>query len=498
VSGHLLFSGRGVLDYARQPLVLKNAAQDADVVVNDQLWLHALGSFSLVRVVRLSLDVPLVIVESGDAAPSSGATAPRPSGGFGLGDIRIGARVKILGSAPDAESRVDFALASSLWVPTATSDYGGDGAARVRVAAVLDGASQRLYWAFNGGIRTRPSEQLPGLLPSRVGSALGLGLAGGFFADAKRNIAIGVELVSDLTFGGDAKLLDPRSTVVHALATGHYRVADGPFEIGAAVGPGIGDGPGSAAWRSILTLGYAPEQAAPPSDEDDDGIPDKEDACVKLAGVPARDPLLNGCPEPPSDRDGDAIPDDFDACPLAAGEPTGVRATHGCPKTMDRDGDGVPDVTDACPLEAGARPPEGNGCPRPAPPKAELVEKQIVITQQVQFETGTAVLRPESDTVLGEVARVLAEHAEVELVEVQGHTDDTGTPDFNRRLGRERAESVIEWLKAHGIAAGRLVAKGYGSDRPLAENSTEEGRAKNRRVEFRVIRKRAETRGGAP
>jgi len=492
VGGDKLFSVRALLDYARAPLVLNNAAQDADVVVREQLWLHALASFSLAHRLRASADVPLVLLESGDDPPASGATAPRPGPGFSLGDVRLGARFKVAGSSPEAETKLDFAVSSSLWLPTATGEYGGDGSVRARAGVNLDGQSRRLFWSWTGGVRSRPSEELPGLLPTRVGTALSTALAAGFFADSERRTSLGTEVVADLPVGGGASLFDPRATVLHLFLTGHYRVAGGPFEIGAAVGPGLGDGAGSASWRSLLLAGYAPEQSAPPSDDDEDGIPDTADACVKLPGVGSRDPLLNGCPEPPSDRDGDAIPDEYDACPSVAGEPTGVRITHGCPRMPDSDGDGVPDPMDACPNEAGERPPSGNGCPKPPPPapKAELVEKQIVISQQVQFETGTAVLRPESDTVLGEVVRVLSEHREIDLVEIQGHTDETGTADFNRRLGKDRAESVVAWLVAHGVARERLVAKGYGSDRPISDNRTEEGRAKNRRVEFRVLEAR--------
>jgi outer membrane protein OmpA-like peptidoglycan-associated protein len=245
----------------------------------------------------------------------------------------------------------------------------------------------------------------------------------------------------------------------------------------------------------IVSLGYAPETPAPPPDEDEDGVPDKSDACPTLRGVPFDDPLLHGCPEAEPDRDGDAIPDQHDACPRAAGEPTADRRTHGCPKRVDTDRDGVPDRADACPLEPGEPPPAGNGCPKPAPPpppppSTRLVEQEIVLSQQVQFEVGTAVLRPSSDVVLSEVARVLGEHPEVELVEVQGHTDESGTPDLNRRLGQERADRVVAWLATHGVGRDRLSPKGYGSDRPIADNATDEGRQKNRRVEFRVLRMR--------
>jgi outer membrane protein OmpA-like peptidoglycan-associated protein len=218
-------------------------------------------------------------------------------------------------------------------------------------------------------------------------------------------------------------------------------------------------------------VSFSPEAPPPPPDGDDDTVPDDRDACPSVPGSPSEDPLMNGCPELPTDSDGDAIPDMFDACPRTPGPANVERRLHGCP------------------------PPP----PKP-PPKAELVAEQIVISEQVQFETGTAALKAESDAVLGQVARVLADHPELELVEVQGHTDDTGTPELNQRLSDDRARAVVTWLAGHGVAASRLVAKGYGQERPIADNATEEGRAKNRRVEFRVVRptRDSEKPGGKP
>lgn len=491
VHGHLLFSARLGIDFASEPLVLRNQAQEIDSVVSYQVWLHALAAFSLWHRVAVSAHIPLVAAQSGRPEPPSGGTAQRPGEGADFGDIRLGARVKLFGSPEDADVKTEFAAAASLWLPTASDGYAGDGVARVRVALIAEGSTPRLYWAWNGGIRTRPAEQLPGALPSRVGTALSFGLAGGFFADARRDVALGAELLADLTVGAGARLFDSRATMAHLLLTGHYRIDGGPFEIGAALAPGLAQGAGSADYRVLLSLGYAPETPAPPPDEDDDGVPDKTDACPALRGIPMADPLLHGCPEAEPDRDGDAIPDQHDACPRLAGEPTGDRKTHGCPKRVDSDRDGVPDKTDACPNEPGVPPPEGDGCPKPPPqppPSTRLVEQEIVLSQQVQFEVGTAVLRPESDIVLSEVARVLGDHPEVELVEVQGHTDESGTPDLNRRLGQERASRVVAWLVEHGVGRDRLSPKGYGSDRPIADNATDEGRQKNRRVEFRVLR----------
>jgi len=380
----------------------------------------------------------------------------------------------------------------------------------MRGAVVAEGANKRFYWGANAGIRSRPTAILPGILPTRVGSAIGLGLSGGFYADGDRALAIGAEFVGDFTVGADARLFDPRATMANLLLTGHYRIAGGPFELGGAFGPGMGQGAGSPDVRVMMFLGRAPEQMAPPPDRDEDGIPDKLDACVSLRGIAWPDPVLNGCPEAPADRDGDAIPDDYDACPTKPGAATFVTRTHGCPKIIDTDGDKVPDSEDACPNEKGIAPPDGDGCPKiepppQPPPTATVVDKEIIISQQVLFERGTAVIRSESDAILKDVTRVFQEHPEIELVEVQGHTDDTGDQNVNRQLGRDRAESVVKWLVKNGIAKERLSPKGYGADKPIDTNVTDEGRAKNRRVEFHILRRKAEVKlilevpaGGTP
>jgi outer membrane protein OmpA-like peptidoglycan-associated protein len=161
--------------------------------------------------------------------------------------------------------------------------------------------------------------------------------------------------------------------------------------------------------------------------------------------------LRSGCP---ADSDGDAINDADDACPGVAGPPSGSPRRHGCPKAR---------------IEAG----------------------EIKISEQVQFATASARILPESDELLRAVADILTRHPEIELVSVEGHTDGDGSPRVNEKLSRDRALSVVMRLVDNGITARRLTARGFGSQNPIDDNSTPEGRRNNRRVEFRILRVRA-------
>jgi OmpA-OmpF porin, OOP family len=125
--------------------------------------------------------------------------------------------------------------------------------------------------------------------------------------------------------------------------------------------------------------------------------------------------------------------------------------------------------------------------PAPPPPRVVLTDSNIQIMDKVQFETGSDKLLPVSYPLLDQVAQVMVENAQIELVEVQGHTDSTGTASINRTLSKARAESVRRYLMGKGVGKGRLGAKGFGPDVPLAGNDTAEGREINRRVEFKIL-----------
>jgi outer membrane protein OmpA-like peptidoglycan-associated protein len=126
--------------------------------------------------------------------------------------------------------------------------------------------------------------------------------------------------------------------------------------------------------------------------------------------------------------------------------------------------------------------------PPPGPDRVILTASNIAILDKVQFETGKADLKSVSFPLLDEVAKVLKDNPQIEQVSVEGHTDSTGAADFNRTLSQERAESVVKYLAKKGIKIARLEAKGFGPDRPIADNATDAGREANRRVEFNILK----------
>lgn len=121
------------------------------------------------------------------------------------------------------------------------------------------------------------------------------------------------------------------------------------------------------------------------------------------------------------------------------------------------------------------------------PPMVDVQKKEVVISEAVLFDFNTADLRPDAEPILRQVAGVLLEHPELLRVEIQGHTDDVGEAIYNLDLSQRRVETVRTWLINNGVPADRLVAKGYGESSPIRSNSTEAGKAANRRVQFMIL-----------
>jgi outer membrane protein OmpA-like peptidoglycan-associated protein len=207
------------------------------------------------------------------------------------------------------------------------------------------------------------------------------------------------------------------------------------------------------------------------ADTDGDGITDNKDSCV--LEPEDKDSYL--------DQDLDTLADATDKCPLEAEDPDGYEDEDGCPDP-DNDKDTVADVKDQCPNEIGSTSQEPLGCPT-KPALVVVTDCEVKITQQIHFEFNKDKIRPESFPVLDAVVEALQKNPAIKI-EVQGHTDNKGAAAYNKNLSDRRANSVMKYLVSHGVEMGRLTAHGYGFERPLVDNSTEQNRALNRRVQF--------------
>ena len=245
-------------------------------------------------------------------------------------------------------------------------------------------------------------------------------------------------------------------------------------------GDGIPDERDRCPDRPETFNGFEDEDGCPDDpDSDKDGVADSVDAC--LLEPEDIDNYLDddGCPDPDDDADG--VPDAQDKCPREPEDVDGFEDDDGCPEP-DNDKDGVPDVDDVCPNSPGVPGGVRPGCPfRDAP--VIVTAREVRITQQIQFETGRAVIKKVSFPILDAVRDVMKTFPAMRL-EVQGHTDNVGNAAYNTRLSQQRADAVRKYLVSHGIEDGRLVAKGYGATQPLLPNTTEANRALNRRVQF--------------
>lgn len=226
-------------------------------------------------------------------------------------------------------------------------------------------------------------------------------------------------------------------------------------------------------------------------DRDGDGILDPVDACPDVPGIATDDPKTNGCPRP--DRDADGVFDDEDACPEVAGIRTDDPKTNGCPKPSDRDEDGVVDAEDACPDVPGiaTEDPKTNGCP-PALNNVRLQGDRIVLDDIIHFDLDSPRVKRASWPLVKKVAEFINATPDILEVLVEGHADESGTPEHNLVLSGERSESIRALLVKFGVDTKRITTRSYGDTQPRVQAGHGRVEAANRRVEFIVVRARKE------
>lgn len=208
-----------------------------------------------------------------------------------------------------------------------------------------------------------------------------------------------------------------------------------------------------------------------PIDTDGDGIPDSIDKCTNTPRDVKVD--ASGCP---IDSDGDGVQDSLDKC---ANTPKGVKVNDkGCP--LDNDGDGVPDYLDQCPASAKGEKVDEVGC---------WVCKDIAdfnFDSLVNFDFDKSNIKPRYDSILDQVADCLQKQTSIK-VQIIGHTDNIGTMAYNQTLSEKRATAVLNYFLKKRIPKERFSTMGYSFTKPIASDKTREGRARNRRVQLKLI-----------
>ena len=331
------------LNYAHNPLVLGTVTPAPDStfsllapVIEHRLMGHVDVAGSLADRVLLSLSLPVVLYEGGN--PTSGIA---PISGAAIGDIRLGARVRLYGQ-PYREA-FSLSVGADFWIPLHGS-RGGDLAAQDQVGEtqvrflpklMVGGLTHSIMWSATAGFLYRPIQSIGTLPPNNgntVGSELQLGAAIRY-ANLDYRVAVGPEaLLSTVIVGQDVNTFFRRDfTSLEILLGVHYNVA-GLVQLSVAGGAGVLREPGTPDGRFLFRAAYAPMPLAKPKDRDHDGIPDTEDACPTEPGVRTGDASTNGCPLPThTDQDGDGVPEPLDQCP---GEPAGLHPDPnkpGCP-----------------------------------------------------------------------------------------------------------------------------------------------------------------------
>lgn len=420
------------LNYAYRPLVVVDGSGDyVASFVGGRLGVDVLGSVTLTGPLAIGVGLPAFVLQSGDADPSS----------TGLGKLRVVPKLRLL----DDRESVGLALAAEVRVPTHTGDFSGTGDGfELLPKAILDHRFiNGIRVGFNLGVLFREDADFGNV---QAGSELAYAAAVGYrFGGITGNTEIGLELNG----GVGLRSSDAEELPLEGFA--YLRHAPTPeWELTAGPGVGLIPGYGVPTFRVFAGVRFRPTA----HDRDNDGIPDDEDQC----------------PDVPEDRDGD-------------------RDTDGCPEEdLDSDGDGVPDRYDLCPdaKETINGVDDHDGCPDSGDPRVIYEDGQFKILDAVTFEHGKAEIKEESHSLLDQVALMIKANADVK-VRVEGHTDDTGPKEVNRRLSRQRAQAVRQYLIDRGrVAPNRLSAEGYGPDRPLVKDTSDEARSKNRRVEFVV------------
>jgi outer membrane protein OmpA-like peptidoglycan-associated protein len=535
VQEHLQTSAGLFLHYAYRPLSVEGQGVSGDII-SHHLQADAVAALALWGRLELGLAVPVTLYMSeGDSDFGGGADLSAA----GIGDLRFVPKLRLYQT-----ERFAVALAATITAPTGDeTTYMGAGGVTGEPAVLVGFRSEQWRLTANLGYLIQSSSDLANL---DVGNELTYS-AGAGFRPADSRVEILAELFGRMA--ADAASDINQETVPFEGLGGVRFHATPEHAVTAMAGTGITHGYGAPRFRALLGYTFTekgprdrdgdglidPEDACPddPEDKDDfedkDGCPDPDNDKDGILDVSDKCPLdpedkdnfedENGCPDPDNDKDGildvndqcpndpedkdafedengcpdpdndkDGILDVNDKCPNDPEDKDGFEDADGCPDP-DNDKDGILDVNDKCPNE-----PEtingvddADGCPDQGASKVRVVGDRIEILEIVHFDFNKATIKAVSHDLLKQVASVIKNNPGFKKIRVEGHTDSKGNDTFNLKLSQSRANAVRDFLVNLGVERERLDAQGYGETRPVESNATNDGRAKNRRVEFVIV-----------
>lgn len=436
-SGEVIKAGSlrmsAAFQYERSPLVLyRDGVQSS--VVGGRSTLHLAAAYGLAPNLEVAVLAALVPLQSGDALSPAGYSQPA-SAGFSQPEVR--GRYQILSA--DEDALFDLAVGAGVTIPAGSPGLLATGSGFSFTPNV---SASRHFGALEVSAEASMLMRKGVMLAAdRIGSEAQLAAA----VDWQRS-----SLRYELMVTGVASLTgrDGGSELLGAL---RWRALDN-VEAYAMAGPGLRHDPGVPAWRALVGFAF---------------VPGAHRRMQRLSASPA---IAFAPPGPPLAVRMEAPPAHLVEQPL--------------PPPPDSDGDGVPDFEDNCPNQPG--PADNDGCPAEVKQLVSITAQKIELKDKVYFDTGNAKIQRRSFGLLDQVAAVLGRHDELTAVVVEGHTDNAGDAARNRALSQLRAAAVVVYLEKKGVAESRLVARGYGADRPMVPNATAIGRAKNRRVEFNL------------
>jgi outer membrane protein OmpA-like peptidoglycan-associated protein len=463
-------------DYEKDPLVLYDipSGKRLAALVNNRVGLGLTGAVGLFGFAELGVELPFVLYQNQDSAVEQYETgSPKPLAVAGVADVRLSPKIRFLNGD---RSFFDGALVLGVTFPSGgEANYFGDSTVTFVPELLVSKRWRGLRIGGSISFTLRKQSTLANdIIQSELIAETGLGY--------RFNEMGGPPLELDATIVGGTSAYQPfrnaNQAPLEVRGAVGWSFSNG---IGIYAGPGFGleTGWGTPEWRVFAGVRYSPSaaQERPP-----ESPPPPPDRSTPPAPRPAPRPAAPPPDDVPADRDADGVPDQQDRCP----DEKGVAANAGCPD-KDSDRDGIPDRLDRCPDQPGRASDEG--CPpKPERHAAQIGDTEIKV-ESIFFGTDSDSILKRSRPVLDNLADVLEQHPEITELRIEGHTDDVGSDEDNLDLSERRAQAVRRYLIRAGVDGRRLTAKGYGEAHPIASNETSEGREKNRRVAFIIVKR---------